>query len=105
MALGPETIWLWPLQSLHALTFALGHLGTIAFLAAALPDRMLGAAQGLKTGLLGGSFNALTLFTAAAIVAHYDVAAAYWLAATAAVVATLLSLMLRRLWDGGQLVR
>jgi PPP family 3-phenylpropionic acid transporter len=39
MMFDPNGWLLWPLQSLHALTFALGHLGGIAFIIQAIPPR------------------------------------------------------------------
>ena len=36
----PTGFWLWPLQALHALTFAAGHLGAMAFIARAVPDAL-----------------------------------------------------------------
>ena len=101
----PEQIWLWPLQALHALSFGLGHLAAMAFLAAAIPGRLLGTAHGVKSGILGGGLNALVLFIAGWVVASADIATAYWLAAGLSALAIGLALALNRIWDGGRVVR
>ena len=104
MSFSPDVALLWPLQALHALSFGLAHLGAMAFLAAALPGRMIGAAHGVKSGVLGGGLNALVLFVAGWIVAGGGISVAYWLAAVLSVLAMCLGMVLRRQWDGGRLV-
>lgn len=101
MTLSPPVAALWPLQALHALTFAVGHLGAMAFLASAVPPRLAGSAQGVAVGLIGGLTMAATAFGAAAIVEAAGIAAAYWLSAALSGVGLSLAIVLRRLWRGG----
>ncbi len=103
MALTPGLALLWPLQALHGLTFAIGYLGAMAFLAAALPDRLIATANGLKSGLLGGGLNAAVLFLAGALVAVEGIATAYWLAMFASAISLGLTVVLGRQWRGGPL--
>jgi len=91
-------------QCLHALTFALGHLGAIAFVAAAVPPRMQASAQGLYGGLMGGIAFALATLAAGRISAALGPAQAYWLAAAMSAAALGAALLLWRTWDGGRLV-
>lgn len=103
MALSPPLAALWPLQALHALTFAIGHLGAMAFLASAVPPRLAGSAQGLAIGLIGGLTMAAAAFAAAAIVGAAGTGAAYWLSAALSSVALAAALVLRRVWRGGSI--
>lgn len=104
MALEPALWALWPLQALHALTFALAHLGAVGFVAAALPPRLQASAQGFVGGGLGGVAFALITMAGGAIGAAAGPAAAYWLAAGVSAIALGATLMLSRLWHGGRLV-
>ena len=45
---------LWPLMALHALTFAVGHLGAMAFIIRAVPPRFGAAAQGAAAAMAAG---------------------------------------------------
>ena len=54
MMADPAGFWLWPIQGLHALTFAAGHLGAIAFISRAVPDRYAAAAQGAAGAMAVG---------------------------------------------------
>ncbi|MEM1161068.1 MAG: MFS transporter [Pseudomonadota bacterium] len=105
MAQSPGLEWLWPLQALHAGTFAIGHLGAMAFVAAAIPDRLNATAQGLKAGIVGGSLHALALVGAAMVVGWIDIAAAYWLAAGMSGASLAGALVLLFLWRGGHILR
>ena len=104
MAFSPPEAMLWPLQILHAASFGLGHLAAMAFLLSALPPRLIGTAQGVKSGVLGGGLNAAVLFIAGMISAAFGIAAAYWLAAGCALVAIALALVMPRLWRGERIV-
>lgn len=105
MALEPAVWALWPVQVLHALTFGAGHLGAMAFIAAAIPARLAASAQGLFAGGLGGAAIALATLAAAEIGAYAGPASAYWLAAAMSGAAFLAALALGRLWQGGLVVR
>ena len=54
MTTDPTGWTLWPLQSLHALTFAAGHLGAMAFITRAVPARYGAAAQGASGAMASG---------------------------------------------------
>lgn len=104
MAMEPGELALWALQALHALTFALGHLAAIAFVAAAIPHRLVATAQGIASGVLGGCLHAAALFAAGAIVVSGGVSAGYWMSAGMAALSALLAMVLSRVWNGGKLV-
>ena len=65
MMADPTGLWLWPIQCLHALTFGAGHLGAIAFISRAVPDRYSAAAQGAAGAMAGGAAMALQMALAA----------------------------------------
>lgn len=104
MTLAPPVALLWPIQCLHAVTFALGHLGAIAFVAAAVPPRLQASAQGLFAGGLGGTAFALATLAAGRINAVASPATSYWLAAAMSATALAAALRLARVWDGGAVV-
>lgn len=65
MMTDPTGLWLWPIQGLHALTFAMGHLGAIAFISRAVPERFAAAAQGATGAMAVGGAMALGMVLAA----------------------------------------
>ena len=105
MSLTPGLTLLWPVQALHALTFGLGHLGAMAFVAAAIPPRLQASAQGLYSGGVGGVAIALATLAAGGINAAYGAASAYWLAAAMSGFALIAALRRWRIWDGGRIVK
>jgi len=105
MSLTPELALLWPVQGLHALTFGLGHLGAMAFVAAAIPPRLQASAQGLYSGGMGGLAIALATLAAGGLNAVYGAASAWWLAAAMSGLALIAALRLGRIWDGGRIVK
>ncbi|MEM9783647.1 MAG: MFS transporter [Pseudomonadota bacterium] len=80
MALGPPEWSLWLLQAMHALTFGLVHLATMAFVARHIELRLQASGQGVLLGLTSGIGMALATLAAGAL---HAVAPAYawWLAA------------------------
>ncbi|MHA1528813.1 MAG: MFS transporter [Alphaproteobacteria bacterium] len=104
MSLTPGLAWLWPVQCLHALTFGLGHLGAMAFVAAAIPPRLQASAQGIYGGGMGGLAIALATLAAGGISAAYGAAGAWWLAAAMSGFALIAALRLGRIWDGRPIV-
>ncbi len=102
MATDPSGLLLWALQATHALTFALGHLGAIAFIAAAVPDRLGGSAQGGYSGFAGGLLTAIAMGLAAFYYPEFG-GQTYLIAAAMAFVSLLLTAWLARKWDGGML--
>ncbi len=104
MSLAPPLGMLWIVQALHALTFAVGHLGAVAFIAQTIPHRLTASAQGAASGLAGGVAMAGASFAAAALVDHGDIRDAYLLMAAMSAIALLASLVLRRMWRGAKLL-
>jgi PPP family 3-phenylpropionic acid transporter len=104
MALAPPLALLWPLQTLHALTFAMGHLGFMAFVATAVPPRLAGSAQGVAVGAFSGLTMAGAAFGGAAIVDGYGTSAAYCLSAALSVAGVAAALALSRLWQTRRLL-
>lgn len=100
----PTGVTLWLLQALHALTFAVGHLGGIAFIAAAVPERLAASAQGMFSSAIGGILVALAMALSAVL---YPLAGGltYGVAAAMSLIGLGLALWLRTIWDGGQTVR
>lgn len=103
MAAAPGAFWLWPLQGLHALTFALTHLGAMVFLAQAVPPRLAASAQGLVSGFAIGITSALAIAVSGAIVRSAGIQAAYAFAAVMAAGSLGAALVLGRLWSGRNL--
>ena len=102
LALDPTGLWLWPIQGLHALTFALCHLATIAFIARAVPDRFAAAAQGATAAMAVGGVMALAMLLASAL---YDRLGGltYLIGAALSLAGIALTLVLAHRWDGGEL--
>ncbi len=98
MTFAPPLALLWPLQALHALTFAVGHLGFMAFAAAAVPARLAGSAQGAAIGAISGMTMAGAAFGGAAIADRYGTSAAYGLSATLSAASLFAALVLGRIW-------
>ncbi|MBY8974336.1 MFS transporter [Rhodobacteraceae bacterium NNCM2] len=104
MVVEPSGPLLWLLQGLHALTFGMALLGTMAFVAAAIPRRLNATAQGISSGLLGGITLALVTLAAGAMAAYLPPGMLYLVAVVPACIALLAALVLRRVWDGGLLL-
>ncbi|MEM7742641.1 MAG: MFS transporter [Pseudomonadota bacterium] len=104
MAGAPSLEWLWPLQALHAVSFGIGHLGAMAFLAAAVPGRLAGSTQGALAGICNGSASALVLFAAGSVIASGGIAAGYWMCAAISLIGVVAAVALACLWRGERLV-
>ena len=99
MTFDPTGPLLWALQGTHALSFAAAHLGSIAFIQAAAPERLAGAAQAVMQVLGSGVLMAGASALAAVVYPEYG-GGAWWIAAAMSTAALLLALELRRRWDG-----
>ncbi|MEM8788503.1 MAG: MFS transporter [Pseudomonadota bacterium] len=99
MAFDPVLPLLWPLQALHVLTFAAGHLGCIAFIAAAVPERLNASAQGAFMGLAAGILTVAAMALAAWAYPSLG-GGVYWIAAAMSAAGLALTLTLRRRWAG-----
>ncbi|MBP7001567.1 MFS transporter [Amaricoccus sp.] len=99
MALDPPVWALWPLQLCHTLTFALGHLGAIAFIARAVPPRLGASAQGAMTSLATGSLMLAGMLAAAAAYPAFG-GGVFAIAAAFSAVGVGLAALLARRWRG-----
>jgi MFS transporter, PPP family, 3-phenylpropionic acid transporter len=102
MMADPTGLLLWPIQALHVLTFALAHLGTIAFISRAVPERYAAAAQGATASMAAGGLMALAMLLASAV---YDSLGGltYGISAALSLSGLGLVLLLARRWDGSEL--
>ncbi len=102
MMTDPTGFWLWPIQALHALTFAACHLGTMAFIARAVPDRYAAAAQGATTAMAVGAVMALATVLASAVYPTLG-GGTYVIGVALSAIGTALALALDRRWKGGEI--
>lgn len=102
MMLDPAGWLLWPLQATHALTFAAGHLGAVAFIAQAVPARFGASAQGATGSMAAGLVMALAMVAAAAVYPTLG-GLTYGIGAALALLGLGLALWLGRRWQGGEL--
>lgn len=100
MCLDPVGLLLWPLQALHALTFAVGHLGAMAFIAEAVPARFGAAAQGATGSMATGLLLALGMAGSGAIYPAVG-GGAYGVGVAFSAAGLVCALALRRRWRGG----
>ena len=98
----PVGFWLWPIQGLHALTFAMGHLGAIAFISRAVPDRYAAAAQGATGAMAVGGVTALGMVLAAAVYPELG-GRTYAIGVAASALALGFCIWLARRWQRGEL--
>lgn len=100
MMLAPPLPWLWPLQALHACSFAAAHLAMIAFVGAAVPRGLAASAQGLIGAGMGGL--AMATGTLAASALHGLVGSGiHGVGTMLAATGLWATLRLRRTWNGG----
>lgn len=85
LALSPPVWLLWPLQGLHALTFAAAHVGGLKLVQREAPAHVAGVAQTLYAGLAFGTLAGLAMLLAGAL---YDGVGAYGYFAMAAFAAS-----------------
>jgi PPP family 3-phenylpropionic acid transporter len=100
MMFDPVGIELWFLQFLHSGTFAIGHLGAIAFVAAAVEERLSASAQGLFGAAFGGLLSAIAMGLAAALYVPFG-GGTYGIAAVMSGLGLIFALMLHSRWQGG----
>ncbi|MEM8699998.1 MAG: MFS transporter, partial [Pseudomonadota bacterium] len=104
MTLEPVGPLLWVAQILHAGSFGIAHLAAMAFIAAAVPARLGGTAQGLANGLIGGLTLAGATMLAGIGVPYLGLGGIYWIAAALALTATIFALVLALSWRGGRIL-
>ena len=93
---------LWVLQASHALTFAAGHLGAVAFIAAAAPERLAGSAQGVFGAVAGGLAMAGATALAAVVYPTFG-GGAYWIACGMSLAGLIAARGLARRWNGAEI--
>ena len=91
MAFAPPPLLLWPLQGLHALTFAAVHVGALKLVQREAPARVAGVAQTLYAALASGTLAGLAMLLAGAL---YDAGGARGYLAMAALGGVGFALML-----------
>lgn len=91
------------LQTLHAGTFALMHLATLAFILAAAPKGANATGQGILSAV-GGAVGMLPATALAAWLYPVYAGGSYWIGAACGAIGLAASLVLGRLWTGGRVV-
>jgi MFS transporter, PPP family, 3-phenylpropionic acid transporter len=102
MALDPTGWALVPIQALHAVTFAIAHLGAMAFVASAIPPRYGASAQGALSAVAGGLALALGMALAAAVYPALG-GSTYLIGAAFSALGIAATLLLGRRWKGERL--
>ena len=103
-ALNPPLFVLFPLQTLHALTYCAAHLGAIHFITRSTPKSLAATGQSLYASLSAGVIMGGMTLAAGKLYQAYG-AHAYWLASGAGAVALVGCLLLASRWTGGELLR
>lgn len=99
MMTDPTGVWLWPIQGLHTLTFATGHLGAIAFITRAVPERYAAAAQGATGAMAVGGVMALGMALSAMLYPALG-GRTYGLGVASSALGLVFCLWLARRWQG-----
>ena len=94
MGFAPAGLVLWPLQALHALSFAAAHVGAMRLLMQSTSDRAAGMAQTLYSALSAGILMGLSTLLSGILYDHVG-AAGYWAMAAIALLGGVLALRLR----------
>ncbi len=102
MMFDPPLSVLWLLQMLHTASFVAGHLGAIAFISAAVPERFGASAQGAFMGLAGGLLTALGMSLAAVVYPAFG-GMTYGIAVVMSAAGLVLALRLGHRWNGREL--
>lgn len=102
MMTDPTGWLLWPLMAMHALTFAVGHLGAMAFIARAVPQRFGAAAQGAAAAMAAGLVLALGTAAAAALYPSLG-GRTYGIGVAMSAIGVAICWWLARAWHGQQL--
>lgn len=99
MSFDPVGAWLWVLQGTHGFTFGLGHLGAMAFILSAVPERANASAQGAYSGFSVGILMALGTVVAARLYPQLA-AQTYFVGSVIATIGVVACVVLVRRWDG-----
>lgn len=84
MGLAPPLGWLWPLQALHALTFAACHVGALRIVYEETREEHAGLAGALYGAISGGTLLGLTLLASGWLYDHFGVRGYFAMAALGA---------------------
>lgn len=84
MGLAPPLAWLWPLQALHALTFAACHVGALRIVYEETLEEHAGLAGALYGAISGGTMLGLTLLASGWLYDHHGVHGYFAMAALGA---------------------
>lgn len=93
LGLSPPLPWLWPLQSLHAVSFAAAHVGALRIVHRDAPQAVASGAQTLYAGFTGGTMTGLVTLASGFL---YEGLGARGYFAMAALAATSVALLRRR---------
>ena len=97
-------LWvLFPIQTMHALTFAAAYLGAIEFLDRAAPPRLVNTGMTLISTTGVGALTGLATVVGGFVWNAYGPHVAYLMMSAMGVAALLIALLLARIWDGGRL--
>ncbi|WP_411820729.1 MFS transporter [Hyphococcus formosus] len=103
VALEPPLLFLFLLQTLHALTFAATYLGTIEFLDRAAPLRLVNTGMTLMSTTGVGAVTGLATVIAGYVWQSSGAGPAYMMMAFMGAIAVICALLVARKWDGGKL--
>ncbi|MBU6207498.1 MAG: MFS transporter, partial [Alphaproteobacteria bacterium] len=101
MAFTPPLWLLFPLQALHATTYAAMHLGAMFVLRQAIPPRVVTTVMGIYAALVNGVVIGLVQFNLDPVYAHYGVHG-YVLMALLSLVGGVGVTVFCRIWRGGE---
>ena len=93
MGLGPTGWVLWPIQAMHALSFASAHVGAMRLISREAPEASAGMAQTLYAALSGGVFLGLSTLLSGVLYDAYG-AYGYWAMSVLAAAGASLALVL-----------
>ncbi|MEO1253190.1 MAG: MFS transporter [Pseudomonadota bacterium] len=98
-------LWiLFPVQTLHAFTFAAAYLGAIEFVDRAVPPRLVNTAMTLMSATGVGAITGVATAIAGFVWAGAGPGAAYLMMAAMGAGAFLCALVIRRIWPGGRIL-
>jgi PPP family 3-phenylpropionic acid transporter len=102
-SLSPPLCLLFPVQTLHGLTFGAAHLAAVHFISEAVPENAAGTAQGLYAAFTAGIAMGTAIAGAGPLYAALG-AQAYLVMSGLGLLSLGCALLLRRVWRGGALI-
>ncbi len=101
-AFDPPLWLLFSIQTFHAFSFAMIHLGAVYFISHAVPERLAATAQGIYGAFAMGSLLGILTLISGPLYENYA-AFGYFSMAIASAIAAILSWILIKSWDGATL--